>query len=201
MKANYLKGLSHVLNHLPKPVLVTELPTVRASLGSGGRDCGSAECTAGSYSCLLCSPHAQLLSLLLEALSCSDRVVQLSTLSCLQPLLLEAPQIMSLHVDTLVTKFLSLTSSPTMVRVPPPLPPACPFPLPLVLPSPLSVPGCPHRRPALCPCTYQPAHNSGKCSCGSLLPVPACRGERGVLDLLLWGSQHPAFSLRALSVL
>ncbi|NXP04684.1 MMS19 protein, partial [Thinocorus orbignyianus] len=86
VKANYLKGLSHVLNHLPKPVLVTELPT--------------------------------LLSLLLEALSCPDRVVQLSTLSCLQPLLLEAPQIMSLHVDTLVTKFLSLTSSPTMaVRI------------------------------------------------------------------------------------
>ncbi|NXM29852.1 MMS19 protein, partial [Oxyruncus cristatus] len=86
VKANYLKGLSHVLNHLPKPVLVTELPT--------------------------------LLSLLLEAFSCSDRVVQLSTLSCLQPLLLEAPQIMSLHVDTLVTKFLNLTSSPTMaVRI------------------------------------------------------------------------------------
>uniref|UniRef100_A0A8B9SMN4 MMS19 nucleotide excision repair protein n=1 Tax=Anas platyrhynchos TaxID=8839 RepID=A0A8B9SMN4_ANAPL len=86
VKANYLKGLSHVLNHLPRPVLVTELPT--------------------------------LLSLLLEALSCSDRVVQLSTLSCLQPLLLEAPQIMSLHVDTLVTKFLSLTSSPAMaVRI------------------------------------------------------------------------------------
>ncbi|NWS84455.1 MMS19 protein, partial [Toxostoma redivivum] len=86
VKANYLKGLSHVLNHLPKPVLVTELPT--------------------------------LLSLLLEALSCTDRVVQLSTLSCLHPLLLEAPQIMSLHVDTLVTKFLNLTSSPTMaVRI------------------------------------------------------------------------------------
>uniref|UniRef100_A0A803XXP6 MMS19 nucleotide excision repair protein n=1 Tax=Meleagris gallopavo TaxID=9103 RepID=A0A803XXP6_MELGA len=86
VKANYLKSLSHVLNHLPKPVLVTELPT--------------------------------LLSLLLEALSCSDRVVQLSTLSCLQPLLLEAPQIMSLHIDTLVTKFLSLTSSPAMaVRI------------------------------------------------------------------------------------
>ncbi|NXU39401.1 MMS19 protein, partial [Drymodes brunneopygia] len=86
VKANYLKGLSHVLNHLPKPVLVTELPT--------------------------------LLPLLLEALSCSDGVVQLSTLSCLHPLLLEAPQIMSLHVDTLVTKFLNLTSSPTMaVRI------------------------------------------------------------------------------------
>ncbi|KAH0504569.1 MMS19 nucleotide excision repair protein-like protein [Microtus ochrogaster] len=60
----------------------------------------------------------RLLSLLLEALSCPDSVVQLSTLSCLQPLLLEAPQIMSLHVDTLVTKFLTLSSSPSMaVRI------------------------------------------------------------------------------------
>ncbi|XP_012780896.3 MMS19 nucleotide excision repair protein homolog isoform X2 [Ochotona princeps] len=86
VKPNYLKGLSHVLNRLPKPVLLPELPT--------------------------------LLSLLLEALSCSDCVVQLSTLSCLQPLLLEAPQVMSLHVDTLVTKFLDLSSSPSMaVRI------------------------------------------------------------------------------------
>lgn len=82
VKANYLKGLSHVLNHLPRAVLLTELPT--------------------------------LLSLLLEALSCPDRVVQLSTLRCLQPLLLEAPHVMSLHVDTLVTKFLSLSDSPAM---------------------------------------------------------------------------------------
>ncbi|XP_062957959.1 MMS19 nucleotide excision repair protein homolog isoform X3 [Cynocephalus volans] len=86
VKPNYLKGLSHVLNRLPKPVLLPELPT--------------------------------LLSLLLEALSCSDCVVQLSTLSCLQPLLLEAPQVMSLHIDTLVTKFLNLSSSPSMaVRI------------------------------------------------------------------------------------
>ncbi|XP_051002527.1 MMS19 nucleotide excision repair protein homolog isoform X2 [Acomys russatus] len=86
VKPNYLKGLSHVLNRLPKPVLLPELPT--------------------------------LLSLLLEALSCPDSVVQLSTLSCLQPLLLEAPQVMSLHVDTLVTKFLSLSSSHSMaVRI------------------------------------------------------------------------------------
>lgn len=28
MKPNYLKGLSHVLNRLPKPVLLPELPTV-----------------------------------------------------------------------------------------------------------------------------------------------------------------------------
>uniref|UniRef100_A0A2R9CNW5 MMS19 nucleotide excision repair protein n=1 Tax=Pan paniscus TaxID=9597 RepID=A0A2R9CNW5_PANPA len=86
VKPNYLKGLSHVLNRLPKPVLLPELPT--------------------------------LLFLLLEALSCPDCVVQLSTLSCLQPLLLEAPQVMSLHVDTLVTKFLNLSSSPSMaVRI------------------------------------------------------------------------------------
>uniref|UniRef100_A0A8C6EBD5 MMS19 nucleotide excision repair protein n=1 Tax=Moschus moschiferus TaxID=68415 RepID=A0A8C6EBD5_MOSMO len=86
VKPNYLKGLSHVLNRLPKPVLLPELPT--------------------------------LLSLLLEALSCPDSVVQLSTLSCLQPLLLEAPQVMSLHIDTLVTKFLNLSASPSMaVRI------------------------------------------------------------------------------------
>ncbi|KAK2499794.1 hypothetical protein MC885_002044 [Smutsia gigantea] len=86
VKPNYLKGLSHVLNRLPKPVLLPELPT--------------------------------LLSLLLEALSCPDCVVQLSTLSCLQPLLLEAPQVMSLHVDTLVTKFLNLSCSASMaVRI------------------------------------------------------------------------------------
>lgn len=116
----------------------------------------------------------QLLSLLLEALSCSDRVVQLSTLSCLHPLLLEAPQIMSLHVDTLVTKFLNLTSSPSMVRARPPSSLLCPSVLPLVLPSSLSVPGCPHRCPALCPCPHQSAHDSGKCFCSTLLQACSC---------------------------
>ncbi|XP_069756397.1 MMS19 nucleotide excision repair protein homolog isoform X2 [Narcine bancroftii] len=81
-KSNYLKALSHVLNSLPKQVLLTELPS--------------------------------LLTLLLEALSCSDQVVQLSTLGCLHPLLLEAPQIMSLHIETLVNKLLNLTTSPAM---------------------------------------------------------------------------------------
>uniref|UniRef100_UPI00398EB686 MMS19 nucleotide excision repair protein homolog isoform X2 n=1 Tax=Pristiophorus japonicus TaxID=55135 RepID=UPI00398EB686 len=85
-KSNYLKALSHVLNSLPKQVLMTELPS--------------------------------LLILLLEALSCSDEVVQLSTLGCLHPLLLDAPQIMSLHIETLVNKLLDLTSSPAMkVRI------------------------------------------------------------------------------------
>ncbi|XP_041065385.1 MMS19 nucleotide excision repair protein homolog [Carcharodon carcharias] len=85
-KSNYLKALSHVLNSLPKQVLMTELPS--------------------------------LLTLLLEAMSCSDQVVQLSTLGCLHPLLLDAPQIMSLHVETLVNKLLNLTTSPAMkVRI------------------------------------------------------------------------------------
>lgn len=141
----------------------------------------------------------QLLSLLLEALSCSDRVVQLSTLSCLHPLLLEAPQIMSLHVDTLVTKFLNLTSSPTMVRLPPPSSLLCPSVLPFMLPSSLSVPGCPHCCPALCPRPYQSAHNSGKCFCSTLLPAPACRGARAPRPP--GGSQHPFLSQRAPSVL
>ncbi|XP_063163085.1 MMS19 nucleotide excision repair protein homolog isoform X1 [Candoia aspera] len=82
VKPNYLKGLSHILNHLPKPVLVTELPT--------------------------------LLPLLLESLSCPDHVVQLSTLHCLKPLLLDAPHVMHLHIDTLVGKFLNLTDNRAM---------------------------------------------------------------------------------------
>lgn len=146
MKANYLKSLSHVLNHLPKPVLVTELPTVRASLSKGA---AAVQAAQQGYSHFQCHLHPQLLSLLLEALSCSDRVVQLSTLSCLQPLLLEAPQIMSLHIDTLVTKFLSLTSSPTMVRTPvssaPHPPPPVSQPLPSFIPFPF-------RLSALLPC-------------------------------------------------
>ncbi|MEE6486177.1 hypothetical protein FKM82_014533 [Ascaphus truei] len=85
-KPNYLKALSHVLNSLPKQVLMTELPS--------------------------------LLSLLLEALSCPDRVVQLSTLTCLEPLLVDAAEILSVHMDTLITKLISLISSPTMdVRI------------------------------------------------------------------------------------
>ncbi|XP_072280866.1 MMS19 nucleotide excision repair protein homolog isoform X2 [Pyxicephalus adspersus] len=82
-KPNYLKALSHVLNCLPKQVLVTELPS--------------------------------LFSLLLEALSCSDRVVQLSTLTCLEPLLLDAADILNSHIDTLIRKLLNLTCSPSMV--------------------------------------------------------------------------------------
>ncbi|XP_075699162.1 MMS19 nucleotide excision repair protein homolog isoform X2 [Rhinoderma darwinii] len=85
-KSNYLKALSHVLNCLPKQVLVTELPS--------------------------------LISLLLEALSCPDDIVQLSTLTCLEPLLLDAAEILSIHIDTLISKLLRLTSNPSMaVRI------------------------------------------------------------------------------------
>uniref|UniRef100_A0A5F4W152 MMS19 nucleotide excision repair protein n=1 Tax=Callithrix jacchus TaxID=9483 RepID=A0A5F4W152_CALJA len=105
VKPNYLKGLSHVLNRLPKPVLLPELPTVSPM--------GLEREGTRTRICMMWPSHT-----LPIALSCPDCVVQLSTLSCLQPLLLEAPQVMSLHVDTLVTKFLNLTSSPSMaVRI------------------------------------------------------------------------------------
>jgi hypothetical protein len=40
VKPNYLKGLSHVLNRLPKPVLLPELPTVSpADTLSKGEGC------------------------------------------------------------------------------------------------------------------------------------------------------------------
>ncbi|XP_027014879.2 MMS19 nucleotide excision repair protein homolog isoform X1 [Tachysurus fulvidraco] len=55
-----------------------------------------------------------LLPLLLEALSCPDEAVQLSTLSCLQPLLLEPPPALTAQLEALFTRLLVLTSSPAM---------------------------------------------------------------------------------------
>lgn len=59
---------------------------------------------------------AQLLPLLLEALSCPDEAVQLSTLSCLQPLLLEPPPSLTAQLEALFTRLLALTTSAAMVR-------------------------------------------------------------------------------------
>ncbi|CAJ0935087.1 unnamed protein product [Ranitomeya imitator] len=58
---------------------------------------------------------SELISLLLEALSCPDDVVQLSTLTCLEPLLLDAAEILRVHTDTFISKLLRLTSSPSML--------------------------------------------------------------------------------------
>ncbi|KAE8284510.1 MMS19 nucleotide excision repair protein-like protein MMS19-like protein [Larimichthys crocea] len=59
-----------------------------------------------------------LLSLLLEALSCPDQAVQLSTLSCLQPVLIDPPSALILQLEALVSRLLALTSSPAMnVRI------------------------------------------------------------------------------------
>ena len=57
----------------------------------------------------------QLLPLLLEALSCPDQGVQLSTLSCLQPVLLDPPSALVTQLEALVSRLLALTSSPAMV--------------------------------------------------------------------------------------
>ncbi|XP_041819393.1 MMS19 nucleotide excision repair protein homolog isoform X2 [Chelmon rostratus] len=59
-----------------------------------------------------------LLSLLLEALSCPDQGVQLSTLSCLEPVLIDPPAALIQQLEALVSRLLALTSSPVMnVRI------------------------------------------------------------------------------------
>ncbi|KAJ8264496.1 hypothetical protein GJAV_G00149820 [Gymnothorax javanicus] len=85
-KPGYLKALSHIVNHLPRQVQLTELPV--------------------------------LLPLLLEALSSPDKGVQLSTLSCLHPVLMDPPPALTPQVDGLVFHLLDLTTSPGMnVRI------------------------------------------------------------------------------------
>ncbi|KAM7382049.1 hypothetical protein PAMA_012757 [Pampus argenteus] len=59
-----------------------------------------------------------LLSLLLEALSCPDRGVQLSTLSCLEPVLIDPPPALIQQLEALVNRLLALICSPAMnVRI------------------------------------------------------------------------------------
>ncbi|XP_041671102.1 MMS19 nucleotide excision repair protein homolog isoform X2 [Cheilinus undulatus] len=59
-----------------------------------------------------------LLSLLLEALSCPDQGVQLSTLSCLEPVLVDPPPALIQQLEALVNRLLALNSSPAMsVRI------------------------------------------------------------------------------------
>ncbi|XP_014853446.1 PREDICTED: MMS19 nucleotide excision repair protein homolog isoform X1 [Poecilia mexicana] len=59
-----------------------------------------------------------LLSLLLEALTCPDEGVQLSTLSCLQPVLINPPQVLIQQLEALVSRLLALIGSPAMkIRV------------------------------------------------------------------------------------
>lgn len=59
----------------------------------------------------------QLLPLLLEALSSPDKGMQLSTLSCLQPVLMDPPPALDTQVDGLVFHLLDLTTSPDMVGI------------------------------------------------------------------------------------
>ncbi|XP_008313029.1 MMS19 nucleotide excision repair protein homolog [Cynoglossus semilaevis] len=55
-----------------------------------------------------------LLTLLLEALSCPDQGVQLSTLSCLEPVLIDPPPAIIQQLEALVSRLLALISSPAM---------------------------------------------------------------------------------------
>ncbi|KAM9426787.1 MMS19 nucleotide excision repair protein homolog isoform 2-T2 [Pholidichthys leucotaenia] len=59
-----------------------------------------------------------LLSLLLEALTCPDQSIQLSTLSCLEPVLINPPPVLIQQLEALVSRLLALISSPAMsVRI------------------------------------------------------------------------------------
>ncbi|KAF3704674.1 MMS19 nucleotide excision repair protein -like protein MMS19-like protein [Channa argus] len=59
-----------------------------------------------------------LLSLLLEALSCPDQGVQLSTLSCLEPVLIDPPAALIQQLEALVSRLLALVGSSVMnVRI------------------------------------------------------------------------------------
>ncbi|XP_068610307.1 MMS19 nucleotide excision repair protein homolog [Brachionichthys hirsutus] len=59
-----------------------------------------------------------LLSLLLEGLSCPDQGVQLSTLSCLQPVLVDPPSALVQQLEALVSRLLALILTPAMnVRI------------------------------------------------------------------------------------
>ncbi|KAF4106984.1 MMS19 nucleotide excision repair protein homolog [Onychostoma macrolepis] len=59
-----------------------------------------------------------LLPLLLEALSCPDQTVQISTLCCLTPLLLDPPPALRNQLEALFSRLLLLTTSPAMkVRI------------------------------------------------------------------------------------
>ncbi|KAM4525603.1 MMS19 nucleotide excision repair protein homolog [Odontesthes bonariensis] len=59
-----------------------------------------------------------LLSLLLEALTCPDQAVQLSTLCCLEPVLVSPPQVLIQQLEALVNRLLALVCSPAMnVRI------------------------------------------------------------------------------------
>uniref|UniRef100_A0A3P8TW19 MMS19 nucleotide excision repair protein n=1 Tax=Amphiprion percula TaxID=161767 RepID=A0A3P8TW19_AMPPE len=59
-----------------------------------------------------------LLSLLLEALTCPDQGVQLSTLSCLEPVLINPPPALIQQLEALVNRLLALLCSPAMnVRI------------------------------------------------------------------------------------
>ncbi|XP_037837905.1 MMS19 nucleotide excision repair protein homolog isoform X2 [Kryptolebias marmoratus] len=55
-----------------------------------------------------------LLSLLLEALTCPDQGVQLSTLSCLEPVLLNPPPVLIQQLEALISRLLALVCSPAM---------------------------------------------------------------------------------------
>lgn len=101
-KQYYLRALSHVMQAVPKQVLLGELPSVRR--------------LQPTY-CNLMFSCTQLLPLLITLLQCPDEGLQLSTLDGVYALIFDAPDVMASYVPTLIPKLLHLAQqAPTMVK-------------------------------------------------------------------------------------
>ena len=102
-KQYYLRALSHVMQAVPKQVLLGELPSVRK--------------LQPTY-CNLIVSCTQLLPLLITSLECPDEGLQVSTLDGVYALIFDAPDVMASYVPTLIPKLLHLAQqAPTMVTI------------------------------------------------------------------------------------
>ena len=121
VKYHYLCALSHLLQWIPKQVLLSELPNV-SNVTDLMRHFGDLE--KSSFSKSLQSPWPlepitkrnclpfflpQLMPLLVQSLSCEEQSLKLSTLQSMYSLVLDAPEIITRHVTSLVPMLLGLS--------------------------------------------------------------------------------------------
>ncbi|XP_073239400.1 MMS19 nucleotide excision repair protein homolog isoform X2 [Porites lutea] len=84
-KHHYLCALSHLLQWIPKQVLLSEVPN--------------------------------LMPLLIQSLSCEEQTLQQSTLQTMYSLVLDAPEIITRHVTSLVPMFLALSKFQLSMKI------------------------------------------------------------------------------------
>lgn len=100
-RQHFLRALSHIMQSVPKQVLMTELPSVRY---------------IHTYNAMLnlviLCVCCQLLPLLLESLGSEDTALRQSTLEGLHPLIQDAPGVVSDHMPSLIPRLLLLATVP-----------------------------------------------------------------------------------------